>query len=62
MYTTEEKVSLLKKMQKRLLDNTLNDYDMMELDRCGLVMSFMEMDDSKQPQDITQFDIVEEER
>ena len=62
MFTTEEKVSLLKKMQKRLLDNTLNDYDMMELDRCGLVMSFMEMNEAKQPQDITQFDIVAEER
>ena len=63
MFTTEEKVNLLKKFQRRWLEKNgnLTKKDWKEVENCGLTRSLVCLAECE-PSDITQFDIVEEER
>lgn len=64
MFTTEEKVNLLKKCQRIWLrDGWLDNLFYDQLNEAKIVKSFDKLNlANKQPQDITQFDIVAEER
>jgi len=62
MFTTEEKVELLKKMQRRYLKTGLDDKDFTQLEKKHLFMSFQSLPHFKKPEEITMQDILAEER
>lgn len=64
MFTTEEKVNLLKKCQAKWLknDSHLEDEDWEALAVMGIEHSFIEMNPSRFPETITQKDLIARER
>lgn len=64
MFTTKEKVNLLKKMQRQFLEKGQlpSNTDWEQLQLMGIKDSFMELDIYKKPEEITMQDILAEER
>lgn len=60
MFTTEEKVNLLKKMQRQFLEKGQlpSNTDWEQLQLMGIKDSFMELDIYKKPEEINQYDIM----